>query len=181
MQAIINRYGRRAKAPLLCALAGSLALWLAHSPAQAQTVYRVVDESGRVTYTDNPDSGGEAVTLAPLPSVQAAPPPTAPRSQARPGQPFMPYDRFAIESPAPGTRLDDTMTPVDVRVQPPLREDHQIRLLVNGEISQSALHSDAFWLTGLTQGSHRLEAELLDSQGRVQHRTEAVSILVAPR
>ncbi|UYG00177.1 DUF4124 domain-containing protein [Halomonas sp. GD1P12] len=181
MKATFDRWARRAKAPMLCVLAGSLTLWLAESPAQAQTVYRVVDESGRVTYTDNPESGGEAVTLAPLPSVQGAPPPPPSRSQARPGQPFMPYDRFAIESPAPDTRLDDTMTPVDVRVQPPLREDHQIRLLVNGEISQSALHSDAFWLTGLTQGAHRLEAELLDSQGRVQHRTEAVSIIVAPR
>ncbi|MFG6665622.1 DUF4124 domain-containing protein [Halomonas sp. HNIBRBA4712] len=152
---------------------------LAAGPALAQTVYRVVDETGRVTYTDNPERGGEAVTLTPLPSVQSALPPAATPARGRPGQPFMPYDRFVIESPPTGALLRDSMTPVDVRVQPPLREDHQIRLLLNGEVSQSALHSEAFWLTGLAQGQHRLEAELLDAQGRVQHRTEAVSITVS--
>ncbi|WP_447554987.1 DUF4124 domain-containing protein [Vreelandella sp. EE22] len=163
---------------LSAALCLSLSLGLEH--AQAQTVYRVLDGQGNVTYTDNPERGGEAITLMPLPSVQSAPPSATP-ARTRPGQPFMPYDRFAIESPLPEALIEKAMTPVEVRVQPPLRDDHQIQLLVNGEISQSALHSEAFWLTGLPEGRHRLEAELLDSQGRVQHRTQAVSINVINR
>ena len=51
-------------------------------------------------------------------------------------------------------------------------------LLVNGEISQTALHSDVFWLTGLPAGQHELQAELLDSSQRLQHRTPAVTITV---
>ncbi|WP_249978917.1 DUF4124 domain-containing protein [Vreelandella olivaria] len=160
-------------------VAGMLVLSAWWHIAQAQTVYRVVDAQGKVTFTDNPERGGEAVQLAPLPSM--APRTEAPLwpPQARPGQPFMPYDRFVISTPQAGTSLPDGMTAVELHVSPPLREDHQVQLLVNGEVSQSALHSDVFWLTGLSEGYHQLQAELLDSSGRVQHRTQPVSIIVA--
>lgn len=153
-----------------------LCLWV--SAAQSQTVYRVVDEQGNVTFTDNPDRGGETMTLAPLPSVSTSPVAASPRRQGHPGQPFMPYDHFAIEVPQAEESLRKDHTAVVVDVAPPLREDHRIQLLVNGEISQSALHSDAFWLAGLTTGQHQLQAELLDSRGRVQHRTDPVSIFI---
>lgn len=156
-----------------------LCLWV--SAAQSQTVYRVVDEQGNVTFTDNPERGGEVMTLAPLPSVSTSPPPvtSSPRRQGHPGQPFMPYDRFVIEVPRAEASLQNDHTAVVVNVAPPLREDHRIQLRVNGEISQSALHSDAFWLAGLAAGQHQLQAELLDSAGRVQHRTDQVSIFIA--
>ncbi|WP_268896220.1 hypothetical protein [Vreelandella sedimenti] len=44
------------------------------------------------------------------------------------------------------------MTAVELVIAPPLRDGHQVWLLVNGEISQTALYSDVFWLTGLTTG-----------------------------
>ncbi|MCP1326417.1 DUF4124 domain-containing protein, partial [Halomonas sp. 707D4] len=91
------------------------------------------------------------------------------------------YDRFVIESPAAGALIAGATTPVEVRIEPPLRDDHRVQLRVNGELSQSALHSSAFWLAGLSGGRHRLQAELVDGQGRVQHRTEAVSIEVIAR
>lgn len=90
----------------------------------------------------------------------------------------MPYDRFLISAPNGSAAIRDGMTAVELHVSPSLREDHKVQLLVNGELSQTALHSDAFWLTGLSQGQHRLQAELLDSSGRVQHRTDPVSITV---
>jgi len=77
-----------------------------------------------------------------------------------------------------GARLPERSTAVEVAIAPPLRDDHQVRLIVNGEISQTALHSDVFWLTGLPAGQHELQAELLDSSQRLQHRTPAVTITV---
>lgn len=174
--------GRRFYAKDVLFTGGLLALCLWVSAVQSQTVYRVLDEQGRVTFTDNPESGGEALTLAPLPSVSTSPrtaPPPTPRRQGSPGQPFMPYDRFTISAPLRGAAIRDGMTAVELHVSPPLREDHQVQLLVNGELSQTALHSDAFWLTGLPRGQHRLQAELLDSSGCVQHRTDPVRITVA--
>ena len=179
---MIRRWHVRYARGLSTGAALLLGLWV--SAALGQTVYRVVDAQGKVTFTDNPERGGEAVTLAPLPSVttvRSAPPDsrTPGRTQSHPGQPFMPYDRFTIVNPANSSAVRGGMTPVEVQVVPPLRDDHQIQLRVNGELSQSALHSDAFWLAGLPVGAHHIHAELLDSQGRVQHRTDPVTIFIA--
>ncbi|WP_346796617.1 DUF4124 domain-containing protein [Halomonas sp. Bachu 37] len=168
---------------VLGALVGTL-LWSSSvSQAFAQTVFRVVDEQGNVTFTDKPDRGGEALQLAPLPSALPGAAPavdrdSSPRRKAAVGQPFMPYDRFAIASPAAGQILEAPLTSVSVEVVPALREDHQVRLLLDGEISQSALHSDVFWLAGLERGEHRLQAELLDSSGRVRHRSREITLSV---
>jgi hypothetical protein len=53
----------RQKSGLSTGAALLLGLWV--SAAQAQTVYRVVDAQGNVTFTDNPERGGKAITLAP--------------------------------------------------------------------------------------------------------------------
>lgn len=157
--------------------------------AFGQTVYRVTDEHGNVTFTDDPSRGGEALELSPLPSLPAlsaalanpganAAPSAPQRSRGKTGQPFMPYDHFSIALPQQGARVEGGMTAVEVALAPPLRDDHQVRLLVNGDISQTALHSDVFWLTGLPSGRHELQAELLDSRQRLQHRSAAVTITV---
>ena len=179
-------------------LIAALGLGVAAGSVWGQTVYRVVDEHGNVTFTDNPDHGGEALELAPLPGLPPAlsaalaasgvanasttgfstTTPAATRPPSKPGQPFMPYDHFSIALPQQGAWVQEGMTAVEVTIAPPLRNDHQVRLLVNGTISQSALHSDVFWLTGLPPGRHALQAELLDSSQRLQHRTAAVTITV---
>jgi hypothetical protein len=158
-------------------------LWV--TPLSAQTIYRVVDEQGRVTYTDNPASGGDEVKVAPLPNVSSsrtATPKTSAEAPKRsaPGRPFMPYDRFLIATPHDNTRVASPTMAVELSVSPRLRDDHQVRLLVNGEISQSALHSQAFWVANLPAGTHQLQAELLDSQGRVRHQTPPVRLTVEP-
>ncbi|BBI47898.1 hypothetical protein HORIV_03190 [Vreelandella olivaria] len=180
-------------------LVAALGLGGAAGSAWGQTVYRVTDEHGNVTFTDNPGRGGEALELAPLPGLPPAlsaalartgtanssttdfsttTTPAATRPRGKPGQPFMPYDHFSIALPQQGARVQEGMTSVEVTIAPPLRDDHQVRLLVNGEISQTALHSDVFWLTGLSPGRHELQAELLDSSQRLQHRTATVTITV---
>ncbi|EHJ93993.1 DUF4124 domain-containing protein [Vreelandella boliviensis] len=171
-------------------LAAVLGVAIAGSAATAfgQTVYRVTDEHGNVTFTDNPGRGGKALELAPLPSLPPAlsaalaNPSAATAADARPrgkpGQPFMPYDQFSIALPQQGARVEEGMTAVEVAIAPPLRDDHLVRLLVDGSISQTALQSDVFWLTGLAPGRHELQAELLDSSQRLQHRTAVVTITV---
>ena len=67
---MISRWRLRQKSGLSTGAALLLGLWV--SAAQAQTVYRVVDAQGNVTFTDNPERGGKAITLAPLPSVPTA-------------------------------------------------------------------------------------------------------------
>ncbi|WP_233337324.1 DUF4124 domain-containing protein [Halomonas sp. A40-4] len=155
-----------------------LAVWV-DVTAASSTVYRVVDEHGNVTFSDTPSEGGEALELAPLPGLPSEYAERSDEPQATsPGQPFMPYDRFQIRSPSDGAEVGAD-TPVMLSISPRLRDDHRVQLRVNGKLSQSALHSDVFWLANLPAGRHRLQAELLDSHGRRQHRTNTVTIVVA--
>jgi len=165
--------------------------------AQAETIYRTTDDQGNVVFTDNPARGGEKVDLEPLTVVPGrgevrgvGAPPAVVNDDARgdqggptatPGEPFMPYDRFAIRSP----RQEETLptgaagnVQVTLDVQPELREDHQVRLRVDGEVSQSAMHTETFMLNDLNRGEHILQAELLDASGAVRHRTSPVTLYV---
>lgn len=160
-------------------LGGVLMTALACAPLQAQTVYRLVDEAGHVTFTDDAQRGGREVTLEPLQSIASAAP-AKPPIKASPGAPFMPYDRFTIARPARAARLSSEPFAVEIDVGPGLREDHQVRLLVDGRVSQSALHGQAFWMPALAVGEHQLQAELLDRQGRVRHRTPPHRVRIVP-
>lgn len=174
----------KALAVLVLGLSVSLA-------AHAQTIYRTIDAQGNVVFTDNPEGGGEEVTLDPLTVVPSPGEPAgmAPEVQggqgdggtASPGQPFMPYDSFSILSPGQEETLPTGAAgnvQVSLGIQPDLRDDHRVRLLVDGQISQSAMHTDTFLLNNLPRGEHVLQAELLDASGAVRHRTSPVTLYV---
>ncbi|MDT0499942.1 MULTISPECIES: DUF4124 domain-containing protein [unclassified Halomonas] len=160
--------------------------------AYGQTIYRTTDAQGNVVFTDDPDLGGEQVELAPVTVVpsrgsadagQVAPRPTTNSAPAtsRPGQPFMPYDSFRIVSPTHEQAFPVGVAgniAVDLGISPGLREDHRVRLLVDGQISQSAMHTSAFMVPNMNPGEHVLQAELLDARGEIRHRTSPVTIYV---
>ena len=158
--------------------------------ALATTIYRTTDAQGNVIFTDDPGRGGEPVELAPLTVIpgieagQAAPPRVdgvAPRMGEPPGQPFMPYDTFRIRSPQHGADLPASYAgnlQVELAIEPELRPDHSVRLLVDGRVSQTPMHTHAFMLANLGRGQYVLQAELLDAQGQVRHRSAPVSLYV---
>ncbi|MEC9483995.1 MAG: DUF4124 domain-containing protein [Halomonas sp.] len=178
---------------LSCLLLG---LVLTGPTAWAATVYRSVDEHGNVVFSDQPTGNGERIRLAPLtvvpsleavtpqaerPTAQAADPVARRAMESHPGAPFMPYSTFRIAAPENGQTLPtgyggDVQVMLDV--DPDLREDHRVRLLLDGEISQSAMHTKAFILTNLDRGEHVLQAELLDASGQVRHRSAPVILYV---
>ncbi|GEM_PF-285826 len=172
---------------------GVAALVLALLPliASAATVYRHVDEQGNVSYSDRPDSG-EKMTLAPLTVVPATPDASSSSSLNNRSQssnrnsqpaapPFLPYSTFRIASPTNEQTLPTGYAgnvQVELSIEPALRDDHRVRLLVDGQVSQSAMHSSVFMVTGLERGEHQLVAELLDADGRVRHSSEPVTLFV---
>ncbi|MBF8223994.1 DUF4124 domain-containing protein [Halomonas sp. 328] len=161
--------------------------------AGADTVYRSVDAQGNVIFTDNPERG-EPVQVAPLtvvPSRTLAPAPAAsaqpaPRRPA-PGSlasPFMPYSTFRIMNPRDAMTLSQARSQnltVELAIEPGLRDDHRVRLLVDGQLSQSAMHTRAFIVPRLEPGQRTLQAELLDGAGQVRHRSPPVTVSVQAR
>lgn len=93
----------------------------------------------------------------------------------------MPYSTFRIASPQDQATLPTGAggdVEVELEIEPELREEHRVRLLVDGEISQSAMYTEVIMLTNLNRGEHVLQAELLDAQGRVRHRSAPVTLHV---
>lgn len=176
--------GTRMKLRLVLLLLG-ICLPLA---ATATTVYRSTDEQGNVVFSDRPEQG-EPVELEPLTVVPSSRPEAAvPSRDTQPGTPrsdiaapFMPYSTFRIVSPDNEETLP-TGYAGDVRIElgiePELREDHRVRLLLDGEVSRPAMHTTAFMLTNLERGEHMLQAELLDASGEVRHRSAPVTLYV---
>lgn len=157
--------------------------------AGAASVYRTTDAQGNVVFTDKPVENAERIDLEPLtvvPSAQIDPAPASvqrgePADSPPVGQPFMPYSTFQIASPQDEATLQSGHggnTQVVLDIDPDLRPDHRVRLLVDGEISQSAMHTKAFMLTNLYRGEHVLQAELLDASGQVRHRSAPVTLYV---
>lgn len=173
-----------------CLLAVGLGLGLLLGAAQAATVYRTTDAQGNVVFTDKPVDNAQRVDLAPLTVVPSAnpgvTPSLAPRRDTQParrsvGQPFMPYTTFRIASPSDEKTLPTGAAgnvQVVLDIDPDLRPDHKVRLLVDGDVSQSAMHTRAFMLTNLDRGEHTLQAELLDDDGQVRHRSAPVTLYV---
>ena len=186
---MLSLTGARSKVIWLAVV--SLLLALAPVMASAATVYRHIDEQGNVSYSDRPDQG-EAVTLSPLTVVPATPDASSSSSlnnRPQPGNsssqsassPFLPYTTFRIASPNNEQTLPTGYAgnvQVELSIEPALRDDHRVRLLVDGQISQSAMHTSVFMVTGLNCGEHQLVAELLDANGRVRHRSEPVTLFV---
>ena len=181
-----------------CLLLCSLLPW---ASLEAATVYRYTDEQGNVVFTDQPRGNSEQIRLEPLtvvPSLDVEGPAANPvpqrsdigqaerssrlrASENRPGEPFMPYSTFQIASPQDEATLQTGYggnAQVELDIDPDLRPDHRVRLLVDGEISQSAMHTKAFMLTNLNRGEHVLQAELLDASGQVRHRSAPVRLYV---
>lgn len=158
--------------------------------AYGQTIYRTMDTQGNVVFTDDPARGGEQVELAPVTVVPfpggadaelAAPRRDSALAAAGPGQPFRPYNSFRIVSPTHEQAFPVGVAgniAVDLGISPELREDHRVRLLVDGQISQSAMHTSAFLVPNMDPGEHELQAELLDGSGEIRHRTSPVTIYV---
>lgn len=174
-----------AKTVLILVLALGVAL-----TAYGQSIYRTTDAQGNAVFTDDPGQGGEQVELAPVTVVpsrgegrtgQAVLRRDSAPAAAGPGQPFIPYDSFRIVSPTHEQAFPVGVAgniAVDLGISPALREDHRVRLLVDGQIRQSAIHTSTFMVPNMNPGEHVLQAELLDAGGGVRHRTSPVTIYV---
>lgn len=173
-----------------------LGIFLPLAGLQAASVYRTVDAQGNVIFTDKPIENSQRIELEPL-SVVPSPEPLSSTSSSNDvaaddsapsdnagstaSGPFMLYSTFRIVSPQDGETLPTGVAgsvKVELDIDPDLRDGHRVRLLLDGQIGQSAMHTKAFMLTGLERGEHRLRAELLDASGNVRHRSAPITLYV---
>lgn len=136
-------------------------LCLALSPAGAETVYRIVNEDGTISYFDHPVPGAEAMELQEVPTIELLPPQTQSTPQrGAPAQATSPfYDSLVITHPAPDSAAWYTSGQVSVSValQPPLQVGHILVLYLDGARVASGSNT-TFQLADVLRGTHRVEA-----------------------
>jgi len=158
---------------ILALLAGS---------AQAATVYRWVDEDGKVHYSDSPRPDAERVELRD-PNVYSAPKnlpelESETETEPEPGAGQTIYERFSITAPEPDSAFWDNQGNFMLRLalEPGLDTEagHRIRVSLDGE-PQGTTRNLQWRFTGVNRGTHSVSAEVIDASGKRLIRTESVS------
>ena len=149
---------------------------LASAAALAQA-YRWVDEDGVIHYSDVPMEGAEEVQLSEYsrntgarlyreraPSATSAAEPAA-------DEPFR-YESISIASPASEETLWNIEGELNVSValSPGLQSGHQLRVYYDGE--QRIVSGTSFQIEEVYRGAHNLQAEVIDSTGRLMIRSQ---------
>lgn len=141
--------------------------------------YKITRPDGSVEFSDQPSIGAEEISLPKAQSYEAPPlPPVMPAAKpAAPKGP--PYSQLAIESPLPEQtfRNSETTVTVTVRLDPPLRDSHQLAILLDGNIVSTGTGL-SFTLSGVERGSHELVAQVRDGRGNVVQGSAPVTFFM---
>lgn len=163
---------------LLCLLL----LILLALPALAQPIYRVVDEHGNVTYTDQKPSDDAQPLRLPELSVVGADrfgPPVASSSAETAAAQGEDTLGFRITEPLDGARLvingDSVLVSMDSHIELP---PAALIVLVLDEQPLPPVRGMVATVDGIEPGIHRLRAELQTESGRVLAVTDTVEFEV---
>ena len=152
----------------------SLMLLAASAMPLLAQVYKHVDEDGKVTYSDQPlHEGDEPVELK---SISVIPGRKQPPAMAQPPEqaPEPPAVKFRLDwlRPEPDQvfwNIGGQLT-VELELEPGLPAGHRVEIWLDGRYvtdwAGGPVQLDEVW-----RGEHRLEARLLDVQGRQLTRT----------
>ena len=144
---------------------------LAASSVLAQA-YRWVDENGVVHYSDVPQEGAELITLPqdgrrPRRAFAAAPTPAAADAATEQAPAAFMYESIEVVAPAPEETLwnIEGVLNVALRLQPALRSGDQVRIYFDGE--SRMVNGTSFQLEEVYRGVHNIQAEIVDSTGKL--------------
>lgn len=153
------------------------------SMAAAQPVYKTVDEEGRVTYSDKPPAQREQGDEAQLPAVNTMPEQRVQRSgqnrQRNQPQAEVPNYQLYIINPTPESSVPPGQRDLNIvaGLEPNLAPGHTLAFYMDGErLTQT--RERQFLVQEIYRGSHTIEVEVLDADGRAITRSEPVVVHV---
>jgi hypothetical protein len=164
-----------------------LAIFAASALANAQTVWKWVDEHGVTHYSDRPVPGATKMELSAGSSSTttiATPPPGSsapPRERPQRGQAGPLYQTLAIASPTSGESIINTggLVQVSIRLEPALQSDHELHVYLDGRrIESDVRNATEYSLTEIPRGEHMLVAAVTDRRGHRVQESERVTFYV---
>jgi hypothetical protein len=155
-------------------------LLLLFSSIATAEVYKSVGPDGRAIYTDRPIENSTKLDVS---STPVAAPSAESESQGGEGGFVGPYTSFEIASPRDNTTVRNDMREIDVSIllDPPLQDDHRLRVEVDGVDAEGDLGKRTqIRLGGLSFGSHRVQARIEDDAAAVVAATPLINVHVRP-
>lgn len=142
---------------------------------QAAEVYKVVDEDGRVTYTDSPPQGKKAEKLELRQSNSLPPIVTERPARDEPEAELPPDYDLQITYPPHDFHVNPGIRDLNIQVavEPSLEADHQLQITDNGEVINGTTMENI-----VVRGTHVIQARVVDEQGRTLSEAEPIEIHV---
>ena len=157
-------------------------LILALTPASAE-VYRWVDPTGQVHYSDQPTPGASPVELRGTSVYKAPKLPTsggtkpAGASSDQTAQQQIKYTQIEVVSPADDetVRSNEGTVAVSVELRPGLAQGHKLRIFLDGTASADELPTTQITLQNVDRGTHSLAVAVVDPAGKELLRSASVT------
>ncbi len=147
-----------------------------------QTIYRVIDAQGKVSYTDMPPKDGSAEPII-LKEVNTQPAMDTRKTDAPAAESAVTYTRSEITSPA----NDSTIPPgqlnvgVQLHLEPALQPGHRVQFYLDDQPQGPAAAATAITLGDLYRGSRTIYATVVDANGARVAQSNSVVIHVKRR
>ena len=145
-------------------------------------IYKSVDEYGNVHYSDQPVSGAEEIRLR-KPTLYTPPP--LPVQQTTSGSSESGteenasslYQSIAIVSPEneETIRSNEGRLTVSIELVPGLKQNHKIRIYLDGNQAAGELDSTQVTLSQVDRGTHTLAVSVVDDKENELKRSESIT------
>lgn len=153
--------------------------WIGSGSLSAQ-IYRSVDESGNIVFTDTPAVDSKPVELAPASTY--SPPPRLPSNPTRTPDSETTaatfYTSLQIVQPAAEETIRDNTgnVAVSLEIEPALliQAGHRVQFYLDGQASGSPSSALTTSFSNVDRGEHQVEAAVIDVSGKPLLRTNAV-------
>ena len=152
------------------------------SAALSTTLYRWVDEDGRVHFSDQPREGAEQVTVrspSTFESPQTQSKQSAGTDKTEEAEEAFQYNSLAVVAPASEQtfwNIAGRLT-VSVAIAPGLAEGHTLRANIDGRTINVGATTN-FALTEVYRGEHSVSVSVMDGNGRELIRSAPVRFFV---
>lgn len=151
-------------------------------PVEAD-IYRWVDSKGQVHYTDQPRTGAEKINL---PTAQTYSPPEQSKenegnstNNANNNEPTAPFSYKVVKiiqpQPQATLRNNQGMVSVAVELEPKLRKEDKIQLVLDGKPIGDPESATIITLTNVLRGTHSVAVKVLSHDGTVINHSDPVT------